>query len=70
VIDSDELDTRFTYHPPTPEQVPLYEATREVARGMADFINETCPDGREKSLAMTHLDEVVFWTNAGIARRS
>jgi len=69
-IEPSELDLRFTYHPPTPEQVPKYEAVREVARGMAEFIDETCPDSREKSLALTHLDQVVFWTNAGIARRS
>ena len=69
-VEPEELDIRFTYHPPTPEQTLKYEGVREVARGMAEFIDEAGPDSREKSLALTHLDEVVFWTNAAIARRS
>jgi hypothetical protein len=40
------------------------------AKELAEYIDTTAPDGREKSLALTHLDEVVFWTNAAIARRS
>lgn len=66
----EELDIRFTYHPPTPEQVPKYEQTRKRAREMAEFIDEQAPDCREKSLALTALDEVVFWGNAAIARRT
>jgi len=31
-------------------------------------LNEIIPDGREKSLAITHLEEVMFWSNAGLAR--
>jgi hypothetical protein len=69
-MDPEELAIRFTYHPPTPEQVPLYAETRVRAKELAEYIDTTAPDGREKSLALTHLDEVVFWTNAAIARRS
>jgi hypothetical protein len=67
-MDEADLDNRFTYHAPRPEQVPLYENVRATAKRFAEDINAWCPDGREKSLAITHLEEVVFWANAAIAR--
>lgn len=69
-VGREELALRFTYHAPTPEQVPKYEQTRRRALEMAEYIDEQAPDCREKSLALTALDEVVFWTNAAIARRT
>ncbi len=63
-----DLNNRFSYHPPTQEQVVIYEQTRVYARELAYHLNDAVPEGREKSLAMTHLEEVVFWANAGIAR--
>lgn len=36
----------------------------------AKIINEIVPPGREQSLALTKLEEVMFWANAGIARNS
>ena len=67
---ADDLDNRFTYHPPTDEQVVLYEQLRESARYMAHLIVNNCPNSRERSLALTHLDETVMWSNAAIARHS
>jgi hypothetical protein len=64
----DGIDNRFTYHAPTPEQVPLYENIRATAKRFADDLNVWCPDSREKSLAITALEESVFWANAAIAR--
>ena len=32
------------------------------------MLDEYCPESREKSLAVTKLEEVVFWSNAAIAR--
>jgi hypothetical protein len=28
------------------------------------------PEGREKALAVTHLEEVMMWSNAAIARQA
>jgi hypothetical protein len=41
---------------------------RDLGRQLAAGINEKCPDSREKSLAITHLEETVMWANAAIAR--
>jgi hypothetical protein len=67
-MDKADLDNRFTYHSPTPEQVNLYFNVRATAKRLAEDIDLWAPDGREKSLAITKLEEVVFWTNAAIAR--
>jgi hypothetical protein len=64
---SDEIDHRFTYHAPTPTRVVLHEDVRRDCRELAHVLNETLPEGREKSLALTHLQEVMMWANAAIA---
>lgn len=63
-----DLDNRFTYHPPTPEQIPVYEDMRSRARALAIFIVANTPPSREQSLAITHLEDAVMWANASIAR--
>jgi len=67
-MDTDEIIHRFTYHPPTGTQPKKYEEIREHALNFALFINVVCPDCREKSLAMTKIEEAVMHANAGIAR--
>lgn len=63
-----DLQNRFTYHAPKGDQALRYEMIRDRAHRFAAFINEKCPDSREKSLAMTHLEDAVMWANASIAR--
>ncbi|MGH3375967.1 MAG: DUF7681 family protein [Actinoallomurus sp.] len=36
---------------------------------MADALNEVLPEGREKSLAITNLEQAMFWANAAVARQ-
>lgn len=67
--DSQEIETRFTYHPPKEGQPEKYTQLRNLAKGLARCIDDTCPDSREKSLAITKLEETVMWANAAIARR-
>jgi hypothetical protein len=62
------LKKDFTYHPPVPNQVPRYEKIRDYARTFAATILKDCPPSRERSLALTHLEEAVMWANASIAR--
>jgi hypothetical protein len=62
-----ELDKIFTYHRPKTGQPETYEAIRETARSLAILINRSCPDSREKSVAITKVQEAVMWANASIA---
>lgn len=67
-MNTDRINNDFTYHPPKEGQPELYHAIREEARNLAHFIDQLVLDGREKSLALTKLEEAVFWANAGVAR--
>jgi hypothetical protein len=64
----EDIDHRFNHHPPSPEKIVLHEAVRALARGLAHDWVDSLPEGREKSLALTKLEEAMFWANAAIAR--
>jgi hypothetical protein len=69
-LNTDEIETRFTFHPPKgDEQIDKYQTIRRQAKEYAELISKMCPDSREKSLALTKLEECVMWANAAIARR-
>ena len=63
-----DLDRRFTYHKPFGTQPDRYHALREMAKALAVMITNNTPISREQSLALTHLEETIFWANASIAR--
>jgi hypothetical protein len=67
-MDSAELAKRFTYHSPKEDQPKRYGEIRSQAKGFAYMIDDYCPDSREKSVALTKLEEAVMWANAAIAR--
>lgn len=66
----DELLKRFTYHTPLGNQPELYGLICNGGLELAQIVDEYCPDSREKSLAITHIEEAVMWANAAIARNS
>lgn len=67
-MDINQLISAFTYHAPKPGQPEKYVVIRDTAKALAMLINDNCPDSREKSLAVTKLEECVMWANASIAR--
>ena len=69
-MDMKDLKNRFDYHVPIIEldQTDRYEKIRNKAKNFARYLISVTPDSREQSLAITSLEEVVFWANAAIAR--
>jgi hypothetical protein len=68
-MDIYDLENRFAYHTPKDEKTGLTHGdVRAKCLNLAVQLNELVPEGREKSLAITHLEEVMMWANAGIAR--
>lgn len=65
----DDIANRFSFHPATDEEKKAAHGTvRKACWELALDLNERLPEGREKSLAMTHLEDVMMWANAAIAR--
>lgn len=58
----------YTYHSPTPEQVIRYNKIREMGKEFALLVITQCPGSREASLALTQIEQAVFFANAAIAR--
>jgi hypothetical protein len=61
-------ETNFVYHAPKGDQTDRYAALRLQGNELAQALNESCPPSRELSLAMTNLEQAIFWANAAIAR--
>lgn len=69
MIDPSELQHRFEFHAaPDEEKRNAHTSVRIACLVAAEKINRTVPDGREKSLAITKLEEAMFWANAALAR--
>ena len=66
--DGEDLLKRFTYHPPKNNQPERYKIIREEAHKLAVGISIMAPKSRELALALTNLEQFVFWANAAIAR--
>jgi hypothetical protein len=67
-LDTTDLLNRFTYHAPKDGQAERYQKIRDAGLYVANLLNAECPESREKSLAVTHLEDAVMWANAAIAR--
>ena len=64
-----DMAHRFTYHAPTPEQPKVYQLVRDLAHLLALTVEAATFPSRERSLALTNIEQAVMWANAGIARR-
>lgn len=63
-----QIENNFSYHSPKEGQPAKYEAIRAKAKELAVLIDKQTPKSREQSLAMTNLEQAVFWANAAVAR--
>lgn len=65
----EQLHHNLTNHPPVNDGViQAFELVREPAKVLGEAIVNLCPDSREKSLALTNLEQTVMWAVASIAR--
>ena len=63
-----DINLRFNSHPVDESQQADIEDFRKTIKILANKILKNMPICREQALAMTKLEEVSFWINAGIAR--
>jgi hypothetical protein len=61
------VDHVFEYQPPKEGQKARYNRLKSPVKELAHAILESCPESRERSLALTKLQECRMWANASIA---
>lgn len=64
----ERIENNFTYHKPVGDQPAKYEELRNAGKALAEHIVALTPASREQSVALTKLEEAIFWANAAIAR--
>lgn len=52
-----QIDKTMGFHPGNANVANIYAELRERFRDVSHFVNITCPDGRVKDLAITHLED-------------
>lgn len=67
-ISNEEIENRVNYHAPSPEGVQRHKALSEAAAYFMATVEVHCPEGREKSLAFTNIEQAKMWASAGVAR--
>ena len=65
----DEVVTWFSFHPATGSKAQRHENVRSMHRSMALWILAAIPECRERSTALTRLQESMMWCNAAVAYR-
>jgi hypothetical protein len=66
-ITQENLNNWFTYHSPTPEQLPKYQAIREAALNLAQVIVANTPASADQTAAIRKIREAAMTANASIA---
>ncbi len=69
-MDKSEILNRYSTHTMSQDQQRSSNMIRTKVQELSLLIDESLIDCREKSLALTKLEEALFFTTAGIARNS
>lgn len=64
----EDLNDRFQRHELSPQAVSDCDTLRNMAENLACAIVSMTPESREQSLALTKLEEAMFWASASISR--
>lgn len=62
------IENNFMHHAPLPGDTEKYEAIRAKCKECAYLVKDLAPFSRERSIAITKLEEAMFWANAAVAR--
>jgi hypothetical protein len=61
------LDHTLTSHKLSEKNIKDVEKLRQIAKQFGHLVIDLCPDGRNKSLAITNLEQSLMWAVKAIA---
>jgi hypothetical protein len=67
MISDEMLKNWFTYHSPSPDQLPKFQKIRDAGLALAEAIVECTPPSADQSAAIRHIREGCMTANAAIA---
>jgi len=65
--DAEILSELFTYHPPTAETAPKFQAINQAAKNFAEVVLQNCPPCVNRSAAIHTIIEAKMTANAAVA---
>lgn len=65
--ESERLNEIFSYHAPTPSQIPKYNSINQAAKNFAEIILQNCAPSADRSDAIRKIREARMVANASIA---
>lgn len=66
-ISNEQINNWFTYHAPTPDQIPQFQAIREAGHQLATTIRDNAPASADVTDAIRSVRKAVMTANAAIA---
>jgi hypothetical protein len=67
-VSNEEIANRHAHHAPKEKStIETHAKVRNLVTLLAQELNEIVPEGREKALMLTKLDEARMWANAAVA---
>lgn len=63
-----EISDRFMYYEATPEGAERKRKVTMMFVELAEKLDEIVPQGREKSLMLTNLEQAAYFAKAGLGR--
>jgi hypothetical protein len=64
---AEQIEQTMGFHPGNANVANVYAELRERFRDLAHHVNDVCPDGRLKSLAITHLEDSLMRSIQAVA---
>ena len=68
MLGPEEIEERTFAHPVTNVTGPLHQKVRFAIKDLMTILDQILPEGREKALAITNLEQAEMWANKAIAR--
>ena len=67
MLSEDEIESKYLSHTQTPDSRLKHRIIRQLFIELTSALNVEIPDGRPKSVMITHLEEAAMWANKAVS---